>query len=219
MLMKGIILSTVMVCVFALTGCLVEGVLANETYAGSAVTAGIPVNGLTTEQAAFGGIIPNVLAIDSPGAALQAAAFVFVLVGLHRAIFRSFLARELRWRWEARDRPRIQELQRLHAEITHGKEYQRDATHPGLQAQRELTDAEIETRRHRLEELSRVSLGQRALRYFANCPFCQSAWVALLVSLAAGCGWHALPNALGYAVIIALVLERGAAAAPRPHTQ
>ena len=218
MLMKGIILSTVIVCVFALTGCLVEGVLANETCAGSAVTAGIPVNELTREQTGSGGIIPNVLAIDRPGAGLKAVAFVFVLLGLHRVMFRSFLARERRWRWDARERPRIQELQRLHAEITHGKEYQRDGTHPGLQAQRDLTDAEIEARRRRLEELSRVSLGQRALRYFANCAFCQSAWLTLLVSLAAGCGWQAVPNALGYAAIIALVLERNAAAAPTPQS-
>ena len=219
MLMKGIILGTVMVCVFALTGCLVEGVLANETGAGSAVTAGIPVNELAMEQTATGGIIPNVLAIDSPGAGLKAAAFVFVLLGLHRVIFRSFLTRELRWRWEARDRPRLQELHRLHAEITHGKEYQRDATHPGLQAQRNLTEAEIEARRRRLEELSRVSLGQRALLYLANCPFCQSAWLALLVSLAAGCGWQAIPNALGYAAVVALVLDRGAAAPPTPQSR
>ena len=47
----------------------------------------------------------------------------------------------------------------------------------------------------------------------------QAAWVTLLVSLAAGCGWQAIPNALGYAAMIALVLERRPAASPRPQTQ
>lgn len=111
-----------------------------------------------------------------------ASFFVWTLAvcALTKAIFGSFAAAELQYRFTLRDNPRRQRLNRLNWEIANRAKWDDDIARGSQHAARvPLTEAELEARRAELRRLSSNSFGRRALLYFANCFACQAFWTSL----------------------------------------
>lgn len=155
----------------------------------------------------------------SVGDLIQFAAWVLVVVGLRRAVFASFLARELGWRRRRRESRRMMHLQRLRWEINHRTRYDaRVEQGDPLTAPQPLTDEEVAARGREFEALAVGTLWARAWAYFLECAMCQSFWLALLLIVVFGRAGlaAAVVSALAYGAVAATIESQASAFGPRP---
>lgn len=147
--------------------------------------------------------------------------WTLAVCAIAKALFGSLVAAELQYRFSLRDAPRRQQMNRLNWEINNRTRWSEDAARNAPHAAKTpLTVDELDGKRRELEQLTRVSFGVRALRYFMGCFACQTFWasaVAFAVShgVTHPAGWLFSAAAYsGAAVILAALNSR----VPTPHT-
>lgn len=110
-----------------------------------------------------------------------AFAWLLVVMGLSKVIFRNFVAAELSAWVQKRNAGRINELKRADWELRRNTKYQ-----PGLRPDDDmtalppLTEFERAERVALIEQLRRNTLPIRALGWLLGCGFCQAAWAGAI---------------------------------------
>jgi len=156
-----------------------------------------------------------------------AFAWLLVVMGLAKVLFRSFFAAELSAWLQSHNAGRVNELKRADWELRRNAKFQ-----PGMRpdddmnAQPPLTDSERAERVALVEQLRSNTLPIRALGWLMGCGFCQAAWSAAICFAATTQDWWQLvPTCLAYAALATLSRERfkltttptaGPGAQPRP---
>jgi hypothetical protein len=130
-----------------------------------------------------------------------AFAWLLVVMGLSKVLFRSFVAAELSAWLQGRNAGRINELKRADWELRRNAKFQ-----PGVRPDDDmtalppLTQAERAERVALVEQLRRNTLPIRALAWLLGCGFCQAAWAAIICfAVTANEWWQLIPTCLAYA--------------------
>jgi hypothetical protein len=139
-----------------------------------------------------------------------AFAWLLVVMGLSKVLFRSFVAAELSAWLQKRSAGRINELRRADWELRRNTRFQ-----PGLRPDDDmaalppLTDAERADRIALVEQLRRNTLPIRALAWLLGCGFCQAAWAAAICfAVTSSDWWQFVPTCLAYAAVAGWLGER-----------
>jgi hypothetical protein len=139
-----------------------------------------------------------------------AFAWLLVVMGLSKVLFRSFFAAELSAWLQKRNSGRINELKRADWELRRNTKYQ-----PGLRPDDDmtalppLTETERAERVALVEQLRRNTLPIRALGWLLGCGFCQAAWAAAICfAMTSRDWWQLVPTCLAYAAVAGLFSDR-----------
>ena len=152
--------------------------------------------------------------LDTVGGWLAFAAWTLVVLGISKALFRSFPAEEFLAWWMSRMSRAAAAIHRMRWELQHNVVWSPDvAQGDPMAAQVALTPDERETRKHALDRLRAGTTPHRAVLYLLACVACQSFWMALGV-LAIVNGTFDLPSAFAYSTAAWLVVGRGTSRAP-----
>jgi len=137
-----------------------------------------------------------------------AFAWLLVVMGLSKVLFRSFFAAELSAWLQKRNAGRINELKRADWELRRNTKFQ-----PGqrpdddMTALPQLAKSERAERVALVEQLRRNTLPIRAVAWLLGCGFCQAAWAAVFCFAATSRDWQQLaPTCLAYAAVSAALL-------------
>ena len=111
--------------------------------------------------------------------------WTLAVCAIAKALFGSLLSAEVHYRLAVRDAPRRQRMSRLNWEVNNRVRWSDDALRQSPHAAKvPLTPEELDEKGRELRQLTKVSFGIRAIRYFANCVACQSFWCAIAVHAA-----------------------------------
>lgn len=134
-----------------------------------------------------------------------------VVLGVSKAVFRSFPAEELKAKLNHWFSARAADMRRLRWEIQHGKEYSRElAQGDQMAASRELSEAQVRVRMAKMSGFESRTRGLRVIMYLLQCVACQCFWSALALGVVTG----VLSGGLVELVLTALMYS---AAAPLLH--
>jgi hypothetical protein len=153
-----------------------------------------------------------------------AFAWLLVVMGISKVVFRSFVAAELSAWLQKRNAGRINELKRADWELRRNTKFQTGMrADDDMTALPPLTEAERAERIALVEQLRSNTLPIRALAWLLGCGFCQAAWAAVICFTVTSRDWWQLaPTCLAYAAITGWLGERFRAAgqhASGPNTQ
>jgi len=143
--------------------------------------------------------------------------WVFVVLGLGKAVFRGFLAQELRVRLDHKQGRKLGDIRRVQWELNTGKKFTPEAARnkDAVAAAPTLTESEMVERREFLAQNVRATIWLRGFRYLFDCAFCQEFWAAAMICLVARTPWNdCFPTCLAYAGIGAWLLGRERTTAP-----
>jgi len=142
-----------------------------------------------------------------------AFAWLLVVMGLSKVLFRSFFAVELSAWLQKRNAGRINELKRADWELRRNTRFQ-----PGLRPDDDMTalpplsEAERAERVALVEQLRRNTLSVRAVAWLLGCGFCQAAWAAVICFLVTSCDWwQLLPTCFAYGALASWLGEKAQA--------
>ena len=154
--------------------------------------------------------------LDTVGGWLAFAAWTLVVLGVSKALFRSFPAEEFRAWWMSRMSRAAAAIHRVRWELQHNLVWNPDvAQGDPMVAQVALTPDERDARKHTLDRLRAGTTPHRAVLYLLSCVACQCFWMALGV-LAVVNGTLDLPSAFAYSTAAWLVTGRGTVSAAMP---
>jgi hypothetical protein len=152
--------------------------------------------------------------------------WTFALIAASHALFRSFLAAEIAYRFSNGPAgAKLRRMKHLRWEIEQRQEWsaELEAGSP-LAARRSLSAVQVAARARELERLARGNVFTRAAQWFTTCMLCQVFWVALAACLfcgeATGVRW-VIATALGHAglaVALSQLLGLAGASGRRPQS-
>lgn len=122
---------------------------------------------------------------------IDAAVFVmwtFALIAATHALFRSFIASEVSYRFAAGPgSSKTRRMKELEWEVKHRLAFSRElAAGSPMAAKRPLSSEQVAAKAGELERLARGSWLTRAAYWFATCMLCQVFWLSIAACLAYG---------------------------------
>jgi hypothetical protein len=139
-----------------------------------------------------------------------AFAWLLVVMGLSKVLFRSFVGAELSAWLQKRNAGRINALKRADWELRRNTKFR-----PGMRpeddmtALPQLTEGELADRAALVEQLRRNTLPIRALAWLLGCGFCQAAWSGAICFATTSYEWQQLvPTCLAYAAVAGWLGEK-----------